>query len=88
MITNVLFLKVKSDEEAIALMNDSEFGLTASIWTTDYDAAVAIGNRVETGTWFCNRYTYKCHTCTISLTRLFISTLLLFNSISSFCIQQ
>ena len=33
-------------------MNDSPYGLTASIWTADADAAVAIGERVETGTWF------------------------------------
>ena len=51
-------MKVASDEEAVALMNDSEFGLTASIWTTDEDAAIAIGDRVETGTWFMNRADY------------------------------
>ena len=36
-------------------MNDSRFGLTASIWTADATAAVNIGNRVDTGTWFQNR---------------------------------
>jgi acyl-CoA reductase-like NAD-dependent aldehyde dehydrogenase len=36
-------------------MNDSAFGLTASIWTADEDTALAIGQRVETGTWFMNR---------------------------------
>ena len=51
-------MKVASDEEAVALMNDSDFGLTASIWTTDEDAAIAIGDRVETGTWFMNRADY------------------------------
>lgn len=51
-------MKVKSDEEAITLMNDSEFGLTAAIWTSDPDAAIAIGERVETGTWFMNRCDY------------------------------
>ena len=51
-------MKVESDEEAVALMNDSDFGLTASIWTTDEDAALAIGDRVETGTWFMNRCDY------------------------------
>jgi acyl-CoA reductase-like NAD-dependent aldehyde dehydrogenase len=51
-------MKVSSDDEAIALMNDSEFGLTASIWTTDEAAALAIGDRVETGTWFMNRCDY------------------------------
>jgi acyl-CoA reductase-like NAD-dependent aldehyde dehydrogenase len=49
---------VESDEEAIALMNDSRYGLTASIWTSDADAAVSIGERVETGTWFMNRCDY------------------------------
>ena len=34
-------MKVKADEEAIALMNDSPYGLTASIWTSDVDAAEA-----------------------------------------------
>src|SRR5262245_37527682 len=49
---------VKDDEEAIRLMNDSRYGLTASIWTLDREAALAIGERVETGTWFMNRCDY------------------------------
>jgi acyl-CoA reductase-like NAD-dependent aldehyde dehydrogenase len=49
---------VADDEEAIRLMNDSRYGLTASIWTEDLDAALAIGERVETGTWFMNRCDY------------------------------
>jgi acyl-CoA reductase-like NAD-dependent aldehyde dehydrogenase len=51
-------MKVQSDEQAIALMNDSAYGLTAAIWTADADAALAIGDRVETGTWFMNRCDY------------------------------
>ncbi|CAM5374542.1 succinic semialdehyde dehydrogenase [Mycolicibacterium aubagnense] len=51
-------MKVRNDEEAIALMNDSPYGLTASIWTADTDRAVAIGDRVETGTVFMNRCDY------------------------------
>ena len=51
-------MKVKSDEEAIAFMNDSQYGLTAAIWTSDEDAALSIGERVETGTWFMNRCDY------------------------------
>lgn len=51
-------MKVTSDAEAIALMNDSEFGLTASIWTADEDAALAIGDRLQTGTVFMNRADY------------------------------
>jgi len=47
--------KVGSDDEAIALMNDSPYGLTASVWTKDVDAAKRIGAQVETGTFFLNR---------------------------------
>ena len=49
---------VDSDEQAITLMNDSRYGLTASIWTADEEAAIRIGERVETGTWFMNRCDY------------------------------
>src|SRR5688500_9779775 len=49
---------VKDDEEAIRLMNDSRYGLTASIWTQDVETALRIGQRVETGTWFMNRCDY------------------------------
>ena len=51
-------MKVRSDDEAVELMNDSAFGLTASIWTADPEAAIAIGDRVATGTWFMNRCDY------------------------------
>ena len=51
-------MKVSSDEEAIKLMNDSQYGLTASIWTTDIAAAKAIGQQVETGTVYANRCDY------------------------------
>ena len=51
-------MPVGGDAEAIALMNDSSFGLTAAVWTADAEAAVAIGDRVETGTWFMNRCDY------------------------------
>lgn len=51
-------MKVSSDEEAIALMNDSDFGLTASLWTKDADAAEKIGREIETGTVFMNRCDY------------------------------
>jgi acyl-CoA reductase-like NAD-dependent aldehyde dehydrogenase len=51
-------MRVRSDDEAVALMNDSRYGLTAAIWTEDPDAAIAIGDRVETGTWFMNRCDY------------------------------
>jgi acyl-CoA reductase-like NAD-dependent aldehyde dehydrogenase len=51
-------MKVHSDEEAVAQMNDSPFGLTAAVWTGDAAAAVALGERVQTGTWFMNRCDY------------------------------
>jgi len=51
-------MKVSDDEEAIKLMNDSPFGLTASIWTQDVAAARAIGDDLETGTVFMNRCDY------------------------------
>ena len=51
-------MPVKDDAEAIALMNDSEFGLTASLWTNDVDRAEAIGHQLETGTVFMNRADY------------------------------
>ncbi|MFK7979701.1 MAG: aldehyde dehydrogenase family protein [Saprospiraceae bacterium] len=51
-------MSVKDDAEAIRLMNDSQYGLTASVWTTNTDEALAIGNQVETGTFFMNRCDY------------------------------
>lgn len=51
----IAVMKVKSDEEAINLMNDSEFGLTASIWTKDTDKGYKLAEQVEAGTVFVNR---------------------------------
>jgi acyl-CoA reductase-like NAD-dependent aldehyde dehydrogenase len=51
-------MPVKDDAEAIALMNDSEFGLTASLWTNDIARAERIGQALETGTVFMNRADY------------------------------
>ncbi|PCJ61933.1 MAG: aldehyde dehydrogenase [Candidatus Hydrogenedentota bacterium] len=51
-------MKVSSDEEAITLMNDSDLGLTASIWSSDEEVALALGDRIETGTVFMNRCDY------------------------------
>ncbi len=51
-------MKVKSDEEAIQLMNDSAYGLTASLWTQDVTKAEEIGREIETGTLFMNRCDY------------------------------
>jgi len=48
-------MAVKSDEEAVRLMNDSPYGLTASVWTNDAEKAIQIGSQIETGTFFMNR---------------------------------
>jgi acyl-CoA reductase-like NAD-dependent aldehyde dehydrogenase len=51
-------MKVASDEEAVGLMNDSPYGLTASVWTQDAEAAERIGDALATGTVFMNRCDY------------------------------
>lgn len=51
-------MKVSGDDEAIDLMNDSQFGLTAALWTGDAERAARVGARIETGTVFMNRCDY------------------------------
>jgi len=51
-------MKVASDEEALRLMNDSEFGLTAAIFSADAARAETLGDALETGTVFLNRCDY------------------------------
>lgn len=51
-------MSVKDDAQAIALMNDSHFGLTASVWTQDAVRAEAIADQIDTGTVFMNRADY------------------------------
>ena len=51
-------MPVKDDAEAIRLMNDSDFGLTASLWTQDPQRAEAIADQLDTGTVFMNRADY------------------------------
>jgi acyl-CoA reductase-like NAD-dependent aldehyde dehydrogenase len=51
-------MKVGSDEEAVNLMNDSEFGLTAALFTTDIESGISLGQQIETGTFFINRCDY------------------------------
>ncbi len=51
-------MKVRSDDEAILLMNDSKYGLTAALWTSDVEAAKKIGDRLDTGTVYMNRCDY------------------------------
>ncbi|KAK0641481.1 Aldehyde/histidinol dehydrogenase [Cercophora newfieldiana] len=48
-------MKVKSDDEAVGLMNDSEFGLTASVWTKDTEKGYSLCEQIEAGTVFVNR---------------------------------
>lgn len=56
-------MRVKGDEEAVRLMNDSEFGLTASIWTKDTDRGHQLADEVEAGTVFVNRCDYPSPVC-------------------------
>ena len=56
-------MKVKSDAEAIKLMNDSEFGLTASIWSKDTARAFELCDEVEAGTVFVNRCDFPSPVC-------------------------
>ncbi|MCP5036157.1 MAG: aldehyde dehydrogenase family protein, partial [Rhodobacteraceae bacterium] len=51
-------MPVKDDDESLALMNDSQYGLTASLWTSDVGRAEALGAEIETGTVFMNRADY------------------------------
>jgi acyl-CoA reductase-like NAD-dependent aldehyde dehydrogenase len=51
-------MPVSGDDEAIAVMNDSPYGLTASIWTRDAEAAGMLGQQLDTGTVFMNRCDY------------------------------
>jgi acyl-CoA reductase-like NAD-dependent aldehyde dehydrogenase len=51
-------MPVSDDAEALRLMNDSPYGLTASLWTRDPDRAWALARQVETGTVFLNRADY------------------------------
>src|SRR5262249_20180205 len=51
-------MRVQDDEQAVAHMNDSPYGLSASIWTEDLPAAECIGERLETGPVYANRCDY------------------------------
>jgi acyl-CoA reductase-like NAD-dependent aldehyde dehydrogenase len=48
----------RTEDEAVALANDSPYGLTASIWTKDAERAARLGAQIETGTVFMNRCDY------------------------------
>ncbi|KAL2887546.1 Succinate-semialdehyde dehydrogenase [Ceratocystis lukuohia] len=51
-------MKVADDQEAVRLMNDSEFGLTASVWTADVSRGHRLADDIEAGTVFVNRCDY------------------------------
>lgn len=59
-------MKVSGDEEAVRLMNDSEFGLTASVWTKDSDVGLQLVEQIEAGTVFVNRCDYPSPVSPIS----------------------
>ena len=47
-------MKVKDDEEAIRLMNDTDYGLTASVYTSDRERGERILARIDSGTGYIN----------------------------------
>ncbi|MBB5684759.1 aldehyde dehydrogenase family protein [Sphingobium boeckii] len=51
-------MRVRSDEDAVALMNDTEYGLTSSVWTNDIDRGLALGQRINTGNFYVNQADY------------------------------
>lgn len=65
--------KVATDEEAVLLMNDSTYGLTASVWTKDVDAGQGIAEKLDAGTVFVNRCDYPSPvSCPLLLTSRFM----------------
>ena len=58
-------MKVGDDEEAVRLMNDSEFGLTASIWTKDTNRGEQLAEGIEAGTVFVNRCDFPSPVCSL-----------------------
>lgn len=51
-------MAVDNDEQALNYINDSQYGLTASIWTSDMERAKTLGQYAEVGTWYMNRCDY------------------------------
>ncbi|MEY2647950.1 MAG: hypothetical protein RL282_663 [Bacteroidota bacterium] len=47
-------MKVKDDQEAIALMKDTEYGLTASVYSSDQQRAASILQQIDSGTGYWN----------------------------------
>jgi len=48
-------MAVDSDEQAVALMNDSDYGLTSAVWTQDIDRGLELGRQLESGMFYLNR---------------------------------
>jgi succinate-semialdehyde dehydrogenase/glutarate-semialdehyde dehydrogenase len=54
-----LFFRVKNEDEAIALANDSDFGLGGSVFTKDAASGQRVASRVETGMMFVNNISWS-----------------------------
>lgn len=52
----LVVLPYETEEEAIGIANDSQYGLTAGVWSTDYERAVEVGNRLDAGTIWINNW--------------------------------
>ncbi|MGH2905920.1 MAG: aldehyde dehydrogenase family protein [Solirubrobacterales bacterium] len=59
-------ITVDSDDEAVSMANDSEFGLGASVWTNDSDKAISIAKRIEAGNVWVNDHMYSAGLCQCS----------------------
>jgi succinate-semialdehyde dehydrogenase/glutarate-semialdehyde dehydrogenase len=53
-----LFFRVKDEDQAIALANDSDFGLGGSVFTKDIARGKHVASRVETGMMFINNISW------------------------------
>lgn len=71
-------MKVSSDEEAVALMNDSDYGLTASVWTKDIARGEELIDDIEAGTVFINRCDYPAPVSSLLVALELIQTNILF----------
>jgi succinate-semialdehyde dehydrogenase/glutarate-semialdehyde dehydrogenase len=53
-----LFFRVKNEDEAVALANDSDFGLGGSVFTNDIARGQRVASRIDTGMVFINHPTW------------------------------
>ena len=49
-------VRVRDDDEAVAVANDTVYGLAASVWSQDADRALAVGSRINSGALFINSF--------------------------------